>query len=492
MPALASCSLEENTAPVSDPRIPMTFYAGPDDSPAAEPGNAGADTRTSFHPEAGNAVYWSDGDAIRVFDGSRYDNEFTLVDGAGSAAGTFAGLAVPEAGTYYALYPYSSEAALDGTSISAVLPAGQTYTAGSFATMLNPSVAKTAEGGDRFVFSNVASLIQVTNATDKTVSGIRIDAASIAGAYTVDMTGEPFVAVPASEGSLSAVTLSSEDGSGFGSGPYYLVVLPGTYPEFKVTVSFSDGTAAEKSYADVEVKAGGGRSLTVTDSWEFSGKGDGSEADPYRIYNAADLLALAGNLKEGSVTYAVLADNIDMAGTEWAPMVAGTDVLKSIDFDGGGNRISNLTIDGEYEFASFFGVLNGSVRDLIFENPSVTSGLDAVSPAAVVAAQAGSEEVSTTLDNITVSGASLSVTKAQASPAGLLVGKGRNLTVSDCSVEGILVHGGANAECNVGGFIGQLDEGCSITGCESDAMSLLHLSAGCSESSSARSRVNPP
>ena len=105
--ALVSCSLEENTMnPVpSDPRVPMTFYAGSEDDPA----DAGKDTKTSFHPEDG-AVYWSELDTIRIFDGSSYDNAFSIDEGYGTSTGKFSGLAVPGAETYYALYPYSSEA----------------------------------------------------------------------------------------------------------------------------------------------------------------------------------------------------------------------------------------------------------------------------------------------------------------------------------------------------------------------------------------------
>ncbi len=252
----ASCSVKESPE-LPDPRTPMTFYVGPTDS------SAGTDTRTSLQPDL--SVFWSANDRIRVFDGSEYDNVFTLTEGAGSSSGIFEGLAMAGAGTYYALYPYSQDASFTGSEIRASLPAEQHYAAGSFDTMLNPSVAKTDEETGIFTFDNVASLIQVTNNTESAVSSIRINAQSIAGAYTVDMNSNTFTAMAAQEGSLSSVSLSSEDGTSLGTGPYYLVVLPGTYSTLDVSVSFADGSRGNKSYSDVIVEAAGGRALSVSD-----------------------------------------------------------------------------------------------------------------------------------------------------------------------------------------------------------------------------------
>ena len=287
--ALVSCSLEENTMnPVpSDPRVPMTFYAGSEDDPA----DAGKDTKTSFHPEDG-AVYWSELDTIRVFDGSSYDNAFSIDEGYGTSTGKFSGLAVPGAETYYALYPYSSEAWFFGNKISSVLPGEQTYTAGTFATKLNPSVAKTAGDENSFLFHNVASIIQVTNEVlDKTVKEITVNAPSIAGGFIVDMSGDTFAAEPVADTtSLSAVTLSAAVDDALGAGPYYIVVLPGTYATLDVVVTFTDGTIAGKSYTNLEVPAGGGRSVTVKDEDIVEGTGY------YAIYQAGGNIEIAGKV----------------------------------------------------------------------------------------------------------------------------------------------------------------------------------------------------
>ena len=143
-----SCSIEENKIdPIpTDPRVPMTFTAG-------------EFTKTSLVPgDNENAVLWSAGDAISIFDGTN-NNEFTLTDGAGTASAKFEGEAVPDK-TYYALYPYSETASLSGTTITSSLPAEQQYVGATFDTMLNPSVA-VADGNNNLAFHNVASILQI-------------------------------------------------------------------------------------------------------------------------------------------------------------------------------------------------------------------------------------------------------------------------------------------------------------------------------------------
>ena len=141
-----SCSLEENTEPVVDSVVPMEFTA---DATA---------TRTAITED--NAVIWSEDDAISVFDGAG-NHKFTAGT-AGSANTKFSGEAESGKETYYALYPYSADAFLAGTTIHSVLPANQYSTAdGTFDTMLAPAVAKAEENGN-LTFVNVAGLVKFT------------------------------------------------------------------------------------------------------------------------------------------------------------------------------------------------------------------------------------------------------------------------------------------------------------------------------------------
>lgn len=255
-----SCSVEENdfTPLPSDPRVSMEFTAS-----GADVRNQAA-SKTVIDSE-NNYVYWSEDDAISIFDASASNARFVITSGWGSATATFEGAAVPS-GTYHALYPYSAAASISGTTISSVLPTEQFSTAdATFDTGLNPSVAVT--GGQTLTFRNIAGLIRLTlgNLDGKAVSEIHLKAdQSMTGAYTVDAsrTDPAATAVSGSEETVG-VRLSAADGGALAEGPYYLVVLPGDYTGMKVNVIFTDGSHISASAGNVSVTAGHCKPVTV-------------------------------------------------------------------------------------------------------------------------------------------------------------------------------------------------------------------------------------
>lgn len=251
-----SCSLEENTEPVVDSVVPMEFSA---DAPA---------TRTAITD--GKTVIWSEDDAISVFDGAG-NHKFTAGT-AGSTTTKFSGEAESGKETYYALYPYSADASLAGTTIHSVLPANQYSTAdGTFDTMLAPAVAKAEENGN-LIFHNVAGLVKFTftGAGDRAVKSISMTAAdqSLTGSYSVDMSGEAFSAVATGSASagetpaVSGITLTAKEGN-LAAGPYYLVALPGTYSNIKISVVLSDGAKLNGSVGTLDIEAGKIKPTTI-------------------------------------------------------------------------------------------------------------------------------------------------------------------------------------------------------------------------------------
>ena len=256
-----SCSIEENKIdPIpADPRVPMTFTAG-------------EFTKTSLDPDKENAVHWSAGDAISIFDGTN-NNEFTLTEGAGTTASAkFEGEAVPDK-TYYALYPYSETASLSGTTITSSLPAEQQYVGATFDTMLNPSVA-VADGDNNLAFHNVASILQINVSglpNSKSVREIQISAdKSLTGEYTVAMSNtEPYAAVASTGTEISGLRLLVDsadmepDPNLNGSISCYAVVLPGTYDNLKISVIYSDNSYSEKSFENVTLVASDGKYVNV-------------------------------------------------------------------------------------------------------------------------------------------------------------------------------------------------------------------------------------
>lgn len=281
-----SCSIEESEIdPIpADPRVPMTFTAG-------------EFTKTSLVPgDNENAVLWSAGDAISIFDGTN-NNEFTLTDGASTASAKFEGEAVPDQ-TYYALYPYSETASLSGTTITSSLPAEQQYVGATFDTMLNPSVA-VADENNNLAFYNVASILQinVSGLQSKSVREIQISAdKSLTGEYTVDMSGDAFSAA-ASGTEISGLRLLVDsadmetDPNFNGSISCYAVVLPGTYGNLKISVIYSDNSYSEKSFENVTLVASDGNYVNV-DASQATANDEGL----YGLYQAGVDIEIGGKL----------------------------------------------------------------------------------------------------------------------------------------------------------------------------------------------------
>lgn len=114
-------------------------------------------------------------------------------------------------------------------------------------------------------------------------------------------------------------------------------------------------------------------------------EGAGTQADPFMIYSATDLMAIADKaaLVEFSsrdtylaaeYTYFKLANDIDLGGMAWAPIDLKMDKKagKKIDLDGAGKTIKNFTVSGG-EQVGFIKGLVGDVHDLRIEGASVTT-----------------------------------------------------------------------------------------------------------------------
>jgi len=103
----------------------------------------------------GNNVVWCAGDQIAIFAGS--EKVVATIPEGGTTA-TFA-VSVPEAETYYAVYPASEANTFDAANelFHVNVPAVQKATAGSFADKANLSAAKTSIEERSFTFRNLLS-----------------------------------------------------------------------------------------------------------------------------------------------------------------------------------------------------------------------------------------------------------------------------------------------------------------------------------------------
>lgn len=108
-------------------------------------------------------------------------------------------------------------------------------------------------------------------------------------------------------------------------------------------------------------------------------KHKGTADDPYPLSNATELQAMRNCMIPGQMTYFVLTNDIDMSGVKnWTILNQESDVYEGksysnyLSLDGKGHVIKNFTCSGG-NYPSFFGVLCGTVRNVGFENMSITS-----------------------------------------------------------------------------------------------------------------------
>ena len=428
---ISSCSKEVDYEVSGTSKVRMEFRAGID-----------AVSRTVLTEN--NKVEWEADDAISLFD-SDSNNKFTTSTSGPSV--TFTGTAQDNLGTYYALYPYNEEATISGSEITTTLSAEQTALEGSFAKMLNPSVAKS--GTDKSLnFKNACAVVKftlgtgVTNVVKAMFRGN--DGESLAGTLNINVSGNaPVTTVETGEG--TGVTLTSNEGFVIGT-DYYFVVAP---LELKkgITLLLYDSSGKEwKRRGGNPVKLTAGHILdlgTITPD-EFK--------EIVHISTADELVNWSGSSNK-LTTDVVLDADIYMDGKTWTPvgssMTAGEGY--SGNFDGNGKTIHNLNINNVSGNVGFFGGLaeGGKVHDLKFSDATITG--DGSSYAGVVAgANLG------IIDNCNVSNS-----KVSGNNAGAVTGN-NSVQVNNCNVQDVTING------NYAGGIAGVNHGkieyCTVSG----------------------------
>ena len=197
--------------------------------------------------------------------------------------------------------------------------------------------------------------------------------------------------------------------------------------------------------------------------------GKGTEEEPYKIYSASDwndFSDLVSN-DEGKAGYQdkfiELADDIDFENTCVIP--AGKSALLSFKgtLDGKNHTLKNAKIgDGTASHQAFFYLLNGTVKNLKFDNITVTGGnaTGAASSAAVLTA--GNSNVEFIIENCHVSNSTIVSGPQEGENGGSyaagLVGRCNNADaiIRNCSVTNSTIN---SAWANAGGVVGYVGKG---------------------------------
>ena len=197
--------------------------------------------------------------------------------------------------------------------------------------------------------------------------------------------------------------------------------------------------------------------------------GKGTETSPYMIYSAQDWKDFADNvcadeaISGYSGKYLEVASDIDFENTFVKP--AGVSALMSFKgtLDGKNFTLKNAKIgDGTKSHQAFFYLLNGTVKNLKFDNIIVTGGNanSAASSAAVLTA--GQSTVAFTIENCHITNSSVISGPEQGtaggSYAGGFAGRTNNASVAirNCSISNSTIT--ASNE-NAGGIVGLLGAG---------------------------------
>ena len=197
--------------------------------------------------------------------------------------------------------------------------------------------------------------------------------------------------------------------------------------------------------------------------------GKGTETSPYMIYSAQDWKDFADNVSVNeaisgySGKYLEVASDIDFENTFVKP--AGVSALMSFKgtLDGKNFTLKNAKIgDGTKSHQAFFYLLNGTVKNLKFDNITVTGGNanSAASSAAVLTA--GQSTVEFTIENCHITNSSVISGPEQGtaggSYAGGFAGRTNNASVAirNCSISNSTIT--ASNE-NAGGIVGLLGAG---------------------------------
>lgn len=361
---VSACSedeLADNTQPSG--KVPMEFYA-----------NTDASTRTELTTD--NAVHWEANDAISLFDPKGDNNRFYTTESGPRV--TFTGEATPADGTYYALYPYNTNALIEGTTITTTLPAEQDAREGSFAQGLNPSVA-TADATNSLYFKNVCALVKFTLAESATTTITKAtlcgnNGEALAGALTIDAAVSTPIAMADTNFGQTVIELN---GSLTPGSTYYFVTAPVSLSK-GLTLSLYDDKGnvwKKQSTTNATLKASHILNLGLIIPGKFEPtQGYEMIDDIYHIYNADGLKAWASNTDVLNKDV-ILEKDIDLTGVEWTPVGSDMNTGYAGEFNGNGKFIYNLTINSTESNVGFFGGLaaGGTVHDVKFANAQVTA-----------------------------------------------------------------------------------------------------------------------
>ena len=150
------------------------------------------------------------------------------------------------ASSYLAVYPYDKDATVADGSIHITLGHEQTYKAGSFEQGAFPMIARSSDtDSDGLMFYNLCGVLQINITGEEKISAIGFSSQNkVSGRFTVPADYKSFPELVADASASTSVTLNCGEGIQLSTDtptPFYLVLPPGEYETFTLTVHTADG-----------------------------------------------------------------------------------------------------------------------------------------------------------------------------------------------------------------------------------------------------------
>ncbi|MBE6216078.1 MAG: hypothetical protein E7123_07620 [Bacteroidales bacterium] len=244
----------------------------------------------------------------------------------------------------------------------------------------------------------------------------------------------------------------------------YFALPEGKYEGgFTFTATMTDGTTMEvTSPSTINIARGQITKVKNDVAYRLFASGTGTESDPYVIKGIYHWNNMVRKINTDATNYASayykVESDIDFANEAVTPIKNFSGVI-----DGGNYTLKNAKIgDGTASHQAFFYMLNGTVKNLKFDNITVTGGnaSSAASSAAVITA--GNSSVAFTIENCHVSNSTI-VSGPQdgengGSYAAGLVGRCNNADaiIRNCSVTNSTIK---SIWANAGGVVGYVGNG---------------------------------
>lgn len=212
-------------------------------------------------------------------------------------------------------------------------------------------------------------------------------------------------------------------------------------------------------------------------------EGDGTEESPYLIENHVHMTQMRALCTPGSTKYFQMIEDVDMSEVKtWTPVNFDGDFSRQVHFDGNGKTISNFSPEQfvaddqttAAAYASIFGVLYGSCKDLTVKDSKILMPLTTGSATGIIGGFVGTKDLAAVLENVHVVDCEVSGGR----DVGLFGGQARDASLKGCTASGKVTGGAADA----GGFIGRAAGIMSFEDCHSD----VYLTPGQSPGSNFR------